>query len=1543
MTSDQYYGFSSRSVLCLGDPVLFWRNELQKGIAHQGTRSNRICGASRPVPESHPFSSRYQESELKVFCSKNILSILGFSCIIAVIALLALGLTQNKALPENVKFGIVLDAGSSHTSLYIYRWPAEKENDTGVVTQIEECKLKGPGISSFAKKLNEINVYLTACMERARKVIPSIQHTETPVYLGATAGMRLLRMENKQMADKILAVVASSISKYPFDFQGARIISGQEEGAYGWITVNYLLGKFTQKLSWFNLKPSKDDTQETYGALDLGGASTQITFVPRNETTESPDNNLYFRLYGKNYNVYTHSFLCYGKDQALFQKLALGLQGTNGIIREPCFHSGYRRKVKMSVFNEGFCTMRYELNSSFYPLSDVDIRGTGRFRQCQQSIIQLFNTSYCPYSSCSFNGVFLPPLQGQFGAFSAFYYVMEFLNFTSQESTSVEKLTEKLQEFCAQRWEEVEKNFGDVKEKYLSEYCFSGTYILVLLLNGYHFTAESWKNIHFMNKVRSTSVGWTLGYMLNLTNKIPAEQPLSAPLPHSTYVFLMVLFSLILLAVIIVGIVVFHKPSYLWKDVRMCLIGNELFDENVCRKNACGRGVNGKDTYGEVLNVEENRNIIESLRGKVREKLKNAKINQGEKSSTQLLIDNKIYQWSKNFAEGQDEDFVEEVIFPDLLEVKAADYKDDQEQIKKQQANIFVPSSSPVKSDLESSIRNRMEGQREMYQLDLNIVGLQFSHHPLFNQEQVLCARLLQLYECFQDRQQQNLPQLLYEKLKALTDATRLANENSEISQLTRESLQDYYWQISDTKQLYELEKEKDFSLLHSILRTWKQIKSLRQRQGFTSTSVKLQFQRLKMNKCDEQKQELSKMSGTEKKTEGKAFKNRKKQEVYEISKRTCLLAKLYLPLPNSTELKSKTILEYLEFSSDKLVIPAYGEVGSNVPFLLEENGTEELCLLTSGKLSYSLSWALDEKGVPLTPLSQSLRSAFCRNVDARGVPEIPWLINAQKLFEWANEVRIDPNNPECSDLMEFITYIKHKGQDIPKYFRLEQLQDEFNFASEEEMKKSKRFQLLQLRNAGQLDVFLLQQMPLYDTEIPDLVFQMRRLVMRRIVKVSKFNLSDIVADYEEIISASQLTYAVCKLLEQRRKLKPQRKERKKVAAQTICDRDIKILIRILRAYNIPTRRTTVNRIHSVHILFQISGTFQVNIPPFLLGYTWSKTYVSPKEDYNGQNLKECTFLNIFATIEPQISYAICSPALDKDLVAHFVSLIPIMPDALDENDGFDIWMTSERCISLAIGNKEEHAILLCNFFLYFGKKALVLLGTSVLEGPVAYVLTQETDEYLLWNPLTGQCHKQFDPFCPLQGVDCLFDGENVWFNLQQNNSPMSVYFDYSKESFWKQLLPKNYQGTKTQSIQPEEIIYSDTNKSMVEDLKNRIERTLKCKIMEWRPKQPTRWNRQCTFILRQILPKLELGTGSFVSSEEESEFERLLQFYWVTGFPIQMPYTDVQSVIDAVYQTGIHSSEFPQTEFALAVYIHPYPNNILSVWVYLASLARHQ
>ncbi|XP_063566404.1 ectonucleoside triphosphate diphosphohydrolase 1 isoform X12 [Gorilla gorilla gorilla] len=425
-----------------------------------------------------------KESNVKTFCSKNILAILGFSSIIAVIALLAVGLTQNKALPENVKYGIVLDAGSSHTSLYIYKWPAEKENDTGVVHQVEECRVKGPGISKFVQKVNEIGIYLTDCMERAREVIPRSQHQETPVYLGATAGMRLLRMESEELADRVLDVVERSLSNYPFDFQGARIITGQEEGAYGWITINYLLGKFSQVSS-------------------------------------------------------------------------------NEILRDPCFHPGYKKVVNVSDLYKTPCTKRFEMT---LPFQQFEIQGIGNYQQCHQRILELFNTSYCPYSQCAFNGIFLPPLQGDFGAFSAFYFVMKFLNLTS-EKVSQEKVTEMMKKFCAQPWEEIKTSYAGVKEKYLSEYCFSGTYILSLLLQGYHFTADSWEHIHFIGKIQGSDAGWTLGYMLNLTNMIPAEQPLSTPLSHSTYVFLMVLFSLVLFTVAIIGLLIFHKPSYFWKDM----------------------------------------------------------------------------------------------------------------------------------------------------------------------------------------------------------------------------------------------------------------------------------------------------------------------------------------------------------------------------------------------------------------------------------------------------------------------------------------------------------------------------------------------------------------------------------------------------------------------------------------------------------------------------------------------------------------------------------------------------------------------------------------------------------------------------------------------------------------------------------------------------------------------------------------------------------------------------------------------------------------
>ena len=62
---------------------------------------------------------------------------------------------------------------------------------------------------------------------------------------------------------------------------------------------------------------------------------------------------------------------------------------------------------------------------------------------------------------------------------------------------------------------------------------------------------------------------------------------------------------------------------------------------------------------------------------------------------------------------------------------------------------------------------------------------------------------------------------------------------------------------------------------------------------------------------------------------------------------------------------------------------------------------------------------------------------------------------------------------------------------------------------------------------------------------------------------------------------------------------------------------------------------------------------------------------------------------------------------------------------------------------------------------------------------------------------------------------------------------------------------------------------------------------------------------------------------------------------FQLTGFPLQMPYTDIQPILDSVYSTGVHNCEDPEVEFALAVHIHPYPNSVVAVWIYVGRLVK--
>ncbi|XP_032806829.2 ectonucleoside triphosphate diphosphohydrolase 2-like [Petromyzon marinus] len=151
-------------------------------------------------------------------------------------------------------------------------------------------------------------------MDKAKAIVPKDRWADTPLALGATAGMRLLEMSDSVAAKAVLSSVREVLGSYPFSYREARIISGQEEGTYGWITANYFLYNFIQ-FTWLG-KWQWTTSTKPIGALDLGGASTQITFMTEEPLQGSPD-SLTIQLYGRKYHVYSHSYLCYGRDQAI--------------------------------------------------------------------------------------------------------------------------------------------------------------------------------------------------------------------------------------------------------------------------------------------------------------------------------------------------------------------------------------------------------------------------------------------------------------------------------------------------------------------------------------------------------------------------------------------------------------------------------------------------------------------------------------------------------------------------------------------------------------------------------------------------------------------------------------------------------------------------------------------------------------------------------------------------------------------------------------------------------------------------------------------------------------------------------------------------------------------------------------------------------------------------------------------------------------------------------------------------------------------------
>lgn len=459
--------------------------------------------------------------------------------------------------PTPIEYGVVLDGGSSHTAVFVYQWPGPKWMGTGVLKQIGLCNIVGD-IASFYNNVSGVDAFLTPCLTYASSQVPSASHLTTPIYFGGTAGLRLLNISQPSATTVLLDSIRNRLSRSGFRFESSyvEILTGMEEAHFSWITVNTQLRNVGPDHRRMYLR---ENSQETVGALDLGGASTQLALemssgheTMMNSTSKSggmwrEDDVSNLELYSQNYSVYSQSSLCYGLLEVIkrYQSMLIVEGENNGlkILESPCQPIGHSIVVKANnVFNSP-CSENRSTSDQEWTL-----KGTSNYLKCSNIIESLFNATYCQshfLPETCFSNQGQPSLENQdFLAFSSFTILTRELNVTN--SSSLANFRNAVESVCNMTLDEIlDIPLTVPNSSFIPLLCLETQYILSLLTSGYGFDDHTWQGLHFVKQIDNTELGWALGYMTEKTNQIAAAEA-SVLLATPIFIALAILFSLFL-------------------------------------------------------------------------------------------------------------------------------------------------------------------------------------------------------------------------------------------------------------------------------------------------------------------------------------------------------------------------------------------------------------------------------------------------------------------------------------------------------------------------------------------------------------------------------------------------------------------------------------------------------------------------------------------------------------------------------------------------------------------------------------------------------------------------------------------------------------------------------------------------------------------------------------------------------------------------------------------------------------------------------------
>ncbi|KAI9683576.1 MAG: Golgi apyrase [Trizodia sp. TS-e1964] len=458
------------------------------------------------------------------------------------------------------RYGVILDAGSSGTRVYVYKWlenskakkvasMSEMKNLPVLTTQKKWAKKIKPGISAFADKPELVGPdHLESLLLHALDHVPENAVPSTPLFLMATAGMRLLPLNKQRELLSQICTYAQSTTNFllPDCDLHIQIIPGETEGLYGWVAANYLLGGFDRPEEHAHGKG-----HHTYGFLDMGGASAQIAFVPNATETLKHANDLkLLRLRSidgvpSEYQVYTNTWLGFGMNQARkrYIEALLDSSSTHDAkeLPDPCLPVG------LSVTKDGKFISPETSESQG---KETFLLGTGRFAECLQQTYPLLDiTGPCQSQPCLHKGGNVPAIDFEVNHFvgvSEFWHTTHEVFDISHKDENYDFATyqNRVKAFCSQDWDDITKGvaagkWGEkVNEATVAEVCFKASWLINVLHDGIGIPRIGLENMNAtahnstkdvmqhatnrgyldpfqaVNKIDNVEVSWTLGKMV---------------------------------------------------------------------------------------------------------------------------------------------------------------------------------------------------------------------------------------------------------------------------------------------------------------------------------------------------------------------------------------------------------------------------------------------------------------------------------------------------------------------------------------------------------------------------------------------------------------------------------------------------------------------------------------------------------------------------------------------------------------------------------------------------------------------------------------------------------------------------------------------------------------------------------------------------------------------------------------------------------------------------------------------------------------------